>query len=232
MKRASLLVVLLLLFPYAASGGDLITTVGEMGERVRDLTRISSQATLPDSDLYDFCGQSLLWTSIDVGGVEANFFVTTVASTPYYNLPDTIVDILFAYVNTSDAETRAIKAWYPQYFDELNLPAFTGTDKEQIPLAYNYWSDTLQLLPVPLRADDTVVIKCLVEHPTAEASGSTIIMRPAYTEAALFYTCHLSCVSVGMWAESEKFFAMYERLKVGLKERYTRRFEVPRTVRE
>ena len=54
MKRTSLLVVLLLLFPYAVNGGDLITTVDEMGERVRDLTRISSTATLPDSDLYDF----------------------------------------------------------------------------------------------------------------------------------------------------------------------------------
>ena len=232
MKRASLLVVLLLLFPYAVNGGDLITTVDEMGERVRDLTRISSQAILPDSDLYDFCGQALLWTSVDIGGVETIVRITTVATDPYYALPDTLVDVLFAYVNTKDAETRAIKAWYPQYFDELNLPAFVGTDKEQIPLAYNYWQDTLQLLPVPLRADDTVVFKCFVEHETAETSGAIIYLRPAYTEAALFYACHLSTVSVGMFAESEKFFALYERLKVGLKERYTRRFEVPRMIKE
>ncbi len=183
--------------------------------------------------LFNYVWQSLLWTSVDIGGVEAQYKITTIADSAWYVLPDTIVRILHVSMITNDNETRSVKAIYPVYYEDVGgtVTRSMGVSAEDLPIGYNYWADTLQLMPVPSRDDDTLILKCFVEHPYTIGSGfGTIHLKPAYTEAAFYYACHLTLRAMGRDAEADKYYALYEKTRDRLRARYQRQFnQMPET---
>ena len=107
-----------------------------------------------------------------------------------------------------------------------SLPSFTGKSKKEIPKAYNSWADVLQLLPIPLRDDDTVTIKCYIEHQQADTAAALVRLEDPYIMTAVYYASFLSCISVDQFAKGEKFLALYDKTGAALRKRYTRKFDV------
>lgn len=225
--RLSFLVVLgWLLCGGTAFAGIVIDTVGGLNEQVRQEVSIEDLSMLPESTLTLFSKRAILWTSVDVGGVELQHHFTLVAGQAFYAIPDSITEVLHASYLSGNI-TKSIKAWYPQFaedaFDVTGIST-DATDEDQIPVVYNYWADTIQLIPAPQQGD-SVYLKCFVEHPDA-AVGDSICLKPAYTEAAIDYACYLALRSVKMYEDAAIFKAAYDEKKAALRERYTRKFDL------
>ncbi len=209
-----------------ASAGIVVDSIGSMKAEIRYMTHITSTSLLPDSTLHSFCDRALLWTSVDVGGVELQYKFTLTAEQAFYAIPDSITEVLFATYISGNV-TKSIKAWYPQFFEDqftLSEIDVTASSEDDIPVAYNYWADTIQLIPAPQKAD-SVYLKCFVEHSDLADTGS-ILLKPAYTEAAVLYACHLAFISVAQFEEAALFLTLYEKKKASLRERYTRKFDL------
>lgn len=231
-------VLVMAVSPKAASP---IATQADFTEAVRKELNLGSTNLLPDTTLNEISERAVVWVSADVGGVEAQFRILTVAGTAFYGVPDSIVAILHATMRSDEDGTRTIKAWYPQYLDELgvdpSLPvAMTGTSNDdEVPSAYQWWADTLQLMPAPVDAGDTIIIKCYVEHPildtlkdTPDATDDVVFTYPAYTEAAIDYACYKTLRMLGRLEEATLYFAAYEKQRQVLIQKYTRGFDVVR----
>ncbi len=224
MKRLPILGLALvgLLLAGTAHTSSVFTSLVTFGHEVRQMTSVSSTSLLPDSTLIDITNTALVWTSIDVGGVELQHTITTVDGTRFYAIPDTVTEVLFASVLAGDGSTRSIRAWYPQFFDALELPSLNAGE-DQAPSAYNYWADTIQLMPTPVQIDE-IVLKCYVEHPELDSSG-TISFGPGYTEAALFYASYRVSFGLERYDAAAFFLNGYTERKTALKEKQKRKFE-------
>jgi hypothetical protein len=77
------------------------------------------------------------------------------------------------------------------------------------------------LIPVPKRANDTIILRVYVEHP----ADSTIQLEGGYCDAALYDAIARFYESVGMYSSATYFHAQYAEKKRALIEAYTRRFE-------
>ena len=218
--------LVLLLLAGSVLGEASIDTLGAFTDAIRQTIGVESTALLPDSALDQIAEQSILWTSVDIGGVEAMISFYDTAGTKYYAVPDTIVSMLYAGVVAPDGSVWSLKAWYPQFFEELGLSSTSSSSSPTTPYAYIHWADTIQLLPTPSEGDALYIFRCFVEHQDISSDGDTIRLKPAYTEAAKFYACHLACISIGRWEEAAQFKALYDDRKANLKAVYTRRLEV------
>lgn len=227
MRRKTILVlVMLCLFASTGFAGTMVDSLGEMKDIVRQLIGVESTSLLPDSTLRDICRGSVLWTSVDIGGVEYQYKFVTVADQGFYALPDTITKVLFASYISHAKGTYAFRSIYPQYFTEE--PAILSDDAGawDIPLDYNYWADTIQIMPIPKQAGDTIVLKCFIEHRDITTDTASINLSPPYSYAAIIYACGYSCVSLGMFDKANWFLAEYEKMKKSLTETYTRGFDI------
>ena len=225
-KRLVLYVLCLIFLPVLASGGVLFADFQELKEGVRQQIRIHSTAVVPDSEMTDFCNRALLWVSTDIGGIESRFQVNTAIDSPFYAMPDTIVEILHATL-ISDLTTKSIKAMWPQYYEELDNPTALSTEAgsaDDVPLAYIYWNDTLQLIPIPVKVD-SIYFYVMVEHPVL-TDTMTIRMESPYSEAALWYACRIILESMSLATLAAVYERTYDKARPILRERFRRKFEI------
>lgn len=215
--RILLTLLILLMFVPVYSADNALTTFNDFQDMVRQLTRLTGTNRIPDTTLDVICSNALLWTSVDIGGVEIQERLVTVAGTDFYGMPDTLVRFTAVTLLTEDGETHGLKHWYPQYFKErFNLPKLSAAaeSKNDIPVAYNYGADSIQIMPKPVKVD-TIYYKAYVEHP-AIAAGGTISMDRGFADAALFDACGRTLMAAAMFDEAERFFLRYEKKKAQL----------------
>ena len=211
------------------AGGNITTRDGAT-VHIRKMTGVQSTSMCADTTIHTILAESVLWTSIDVGGVEAQFRIVTVADQAWYDVPDTVTEVVAATLLTEDGKTKPLKAVQPPFTDELDWPEKFGTldvgdQGDDAPLGYHYWSDTLQLIPIPTRVD-TVILKCWVEHHND--SSAAYVLQAGFMQAAIDHACAELLASLGRWEESDKFMARYEAKKALLREKYMRKFDVVR----
>lgn len=224
MKRILLFIVLLV---SAVEGAAPIRTLEEFRIRVREKTRLYSQVQLSDSILTPICREAVLATSVEVGGVEVTHTFLTSVGTAWYAIPDSVVQVLFGSIHAYGGGVYALKAWYPQFYDVFRLDELVEEGENQTPVAYNYWAGVIEMLPTPVR-EDTVYLKCYVEHPYLDtgASADSIRLRSGYTLAALELAAALASIEVEQWEQAALFQARYESAAEKLRAVYTRRFDV------
>ncbi len=224
--KTVLVILLLLVLTSPVSASSAIDTVSDFMQAVRWIVHCSNDDMLPDSVLLGLTDRSLVWVSTDIGGIEAIYRIITAASTEFYAFPDTVTEILYATL-IDDSETFSIKAFSPAFYEDAfnkqtTLESGVG---DQQPRAYNYWADTIQLLPIPINVD-TIYFKCYVEHPLTDAATDTIRLRSPYVEAALEWCCHLV---YKRWQEpgpAAMHLANYEGLRAKLITRYAKPSEI------
>lgn len=226
MKRVLLAILFLVLIASPVGATSDVDTVSNLMQEVRWIVHCSNDDMLPDSVLIGFAQRALVWTSADIGGIEAIFLIETVAGTEFYAFPDTVTEILYGTFIDSN-RTHSIKSFTPSFYEDAydrQTTLDTGTGDQQ-PRAYNLWADSIQLMPSPIKVD-SLWFKCFVEHPACSLATAPIILRSPYVEAAIEYTCMLV---YKRWQEFDKaayFQASYNAMKVNLVERYRKRMEL------
>ena len=217
----------ILLFPAVVWADAPITTYAQFKTAVRRIVGISSTSLIPDTSLSADANAALLWTSVDVGGIQAQFRIVTVADQAFYAIPDTICEILTVSFISEDGGTHSVRSWPPEIYEDVvptgNPALLSGEAEDDVPIAFNYWSDTLQLMPRPVNADDSVVLKCHVEYTV----DSTLQLKAAYLEAAKFYCAYLTMMNLRNYEEAGIFLGYYEVLRKKLRARYQNQFTMP-----
>lgn len=227
MRLTRLLITGLSLFAGSVMADAVMTTRLILKENIKQQAGFSgSSAALPDSLFNDFVNRALVWTSIDCGGVQSRVRVITTANQAFYALPDTVVEVLAQFIKTGDV-SKSIKAIYPQFAEEMGFPTSLtdfSTDEDVVPTGWSFWDDTLTLWAVPEKVD-TIWFYCHVEHPALSADSMAIRLKPAYTEAALYYCCQLIMESMEEWEDAKNFAIRYETTRNKLRERYQLKFD-------
>lgn len=224
--RYVLTILLLLIIVAPTRASTDIDTLGDFMQEVRWELDYRSNDVLPDSALIGLAKRAIIWTSTDIGGVEATYRVITDTLQQFYALPDSIVEILFATLLRGKI-TYSIKAFTPAYFEDyFEITDLQQDDELAVPQAYNYWADTIQFLPIPIRVD-SIYLKCYIEHPYVDSKDDSIQLRPAYIEAAIAYCCHLSYRRWKRWDEAALYLVAYEALRLKLINKYKRPMELP-----
>lgn len=227
MKKIVFLILILLGFSLQVRAGTNIDSLYDFKRSVRMELNIADNSMIPDSFLIDICQRALLWTSTDCGGIEYTFTVTTVADQAFYAIPDSVVEILYATI-VSNKYTKSIKSWPPSFSEEAfgsSLGEEEGED--QTPAAYNWWADSIQLIPVPIQVD-TVYLKSFIEHSVVSADGDDVQLKSPYIEAAVAYACHLAYRRLQEYENAAGYLAMYGGIKNEVRAKYTRKFDIMR----
>lgn len=231
-------IFIILLFCSSVYSSSAIPTFKDFKEQVRTESRMHDTSHLPDTTLVRFSKRALLYTSVDIGGVEMQWKFNTAARTAFYAIPDTITQIVHATL-ISEGYTFTIKAWHPEFYKEL-FPdgieishleeASGGFDIDAVPLAYNYWADTIQLIPIPQKVD-SVYLKTFVEYPVVDTTDAATIKftNDAYTEAAITYCIYLIFKRSHMYESAALYLARYKELRTELKQAYTRKINAVRS---
>lgn len=225
--RIGLKVALLLALPVIGWADTHIDSLLEMKENVRQKSQIYDTSILPDSLIGDICNEAVVWTSTDVGGVESRVRIITVANTAFYALPDTVVEVLFQTLKSGDF-TRSVKAMPPQFTEELNIATSLTdgtTDEFETPVAFIFWDDTLQLIPVPEKVD-TLWFYCYVEHPVMTDTVNLQFTHSAYATAAMYWAVAEVLSLVGEDERAAIWEARYEKAATKLRERFRRKFDL------
>ena len=220
-------------------GGAIIENRDDFQDYVRQITGLESTALMPDTTLNAIIQEAVLWTSVECGGVEAQYRILTVAGQAWYDVPDSVTEILYATLLSKDRETYSVKAYYPQWFGDTESPSSLGDEasdetEDDFPFGYNYWADTLQLFPIPNRVD-TLVLKCYIEHPIFQGTDSTndtLQFKPPYTSAAIDLAASEALYAVEMFDKSALWFAKYERKRNALRGIYQRKFDIIQSTKE
>ena len=228
MRRLVFAVVLVLVGSCTFAAQPAITTIADMVIAVRFQTNIKSTVSLPDSQLIQFVSRGLVYTSIDIGGVETHVMLTTDTLQHFYAVPDSITKIVSATL-ISEGVTKSIKAWPAQYFEgHFDVTSLTGDEEDQFPQGYNMWGDSVQLTPSPAKVD-SIFLKVLVEHRAlivAADDSIKIQFGDGYKEAALFYICGLIFTRSKMYEDATFYFSLYEKRKTELLEDYAKGFDI------
>ena len=175
--------------------------------------------------LTQFCQEALIFTSNDKGGVESRVRIIAAVSQPFYRLPDTLVEILGS-TTIGNLATKSIRSMPPQYAEGLNItPKLAGVSESSVPLAYFYWDDTLQLIPIPSKVD-TSYFFCYVEHPRLTLDTATIRLLPAFTEAAIYYVAGKIMERLEEYDHAAYFFTRYDIIGKAARERYARKLDL------
>jgi len=228
-------IIISLLLLFSVAGANTIDSVGPMMDEVRQLTSLESTTLLPDSTLRACCMRALVWVSTEIGGVEVQHRIMTVEEQAFYALPDSMTQIVFLTMRTQNGVTKSLKAWYPQYLEETGITEGDpfSTSEDDLPYGYNHWADSLQLMPAPVTAGDTIILKIYVEHKTMANDSTADTMRlsftgDVYSQAALYYACSEALRTVKLYDESKDFMAEYDKRKKSLQDVFTRRFDIPK----
>jgi hypothetical protein len=211
-----------------------ITTLGTLKEGVRLELAVATSALLPDTVQTQIAQRSLLWVSTDCGGVEQTFLIKTVDGQAFYAIADTVVEILNGTM-VIDNKTMSVKALLPQYFDDVfpDLDELESTnDEDNTPIAYQRWGDSIQLMPIPIRDDDSLYLKCFVEHRLITDDSMTIQITDPYTEAIILYASHLAYRRWQDYETSALYLAMYEKKRQELRAKYTPKLQILGTPNE
>ena len=223
MKKLLIIFVFIVMVGPVFASTD-IDTLGDFMQEVRWELRYRSNDALPDSALIGLSKRAIVWTSIDIGGVEATYLVVTDTLQRFYIMPDSITEILFATVLNENA-TYSIKSFVPAYFEDIyQMKVLEGEGDDQTPKAYNYWADTVQLLPTP-NGVDSIYFKCYIEHPLVDSKDDSIQLRPGFIEAAIAYTCHLVYKRWRQFDIAALYLGDYDALRAKLIEKYKKPFE-------
>jgi hypothetical protein len=227
MKYVTLFLIMVLLAMSVQAVSPLYPSLGSFVQAMKNQTRVYSEGLMPDSVLYQYARGAIVDVSATIGGVEAQYTVYAVAGQALYPFPDSIVQVPFASI-VDGKYTKSIKQWPPQlfedYFDLTSLGgATTGEpDIDATPKAFNYWSDTLQLIPTPSQAD-TIIFKAFIRHSPMRETGDTLVMLQAgYDEAALYLACHKMYLGLQMYDEAKIYFEYFTTKAQSLTARYHR----------
>lgn len=204
--------------------GTHIVDLGDMKESIRMDLQIKDNAILPDSALTDFCQRALLTTSTQCGGIQAMYSIVTVSEQAFYQLPDTIVEIIWGTVITGDAgKTMSIKAIPPPYaedYGEITDLIESDENEDATPPFYDYWADTIQLIPIPSRDDDTVFFKCFIEHSSISLDTADLQLKSTYIDAAILWAEYLAYYSMQEYDQGNVYKAAYLEMKAELRAKY------------
>ncbi len=226
MKQLKFILIFMML-PALTYAGASIDTFLKFKENVRQSLRLESTVSLPDTAFTDFANRALLRTSVDFGGVESRFSITTVARQEFYGLPDTLVEILTQTTITNDV-TKQLKQMLPHFLEDLGystaLPA-SSADKDAVALAYTYLDDTLQLIPIPVKVD-VIWFYAFMEHEVLSADGDSIRMRPAFTDVAVYKCCQLVLESLDMKEDAVYYEALYDKYGLKTRQKYLKRLDI------
>jgi hypothetical protein len=224
MKRFFITLFVLLCF-VEIRAGTRISTAADFMARVRKAVNISNTTGLPDSVLLDLSDRALLWVSTNVGGIETQFAIVTVANQAFYAVPDSLVEITYASI-VSWGQTKSAVSWTPQFYDErFKAGKLEGTGVDDVPSAFNFWSDTIQLMPVPTKAD-TIYFKGYLEHPAVDSSVDAVRLKPAYIEAAVTYATELVWEFLGEYDQAGIYAVKFKEQSAGLTTTYTRKIDL------
>lgn len=232
MRRLTLMTILIMVLTakMVSAAQPAIATVADMMHAVRFQTNISSTTSLPDSQLVQFVSRGLVYTSVDIGGIETRVMLTTDTLQHFYALPDSVTKIVSATL-ISEGVTKSIKQYHPQYAEGVfGTSELEGDGEYQIPTTYNMWGDSVQLIPSPVKVD-SIFLNCLVEHiaiTTLADSTKAIAFGEGHKEAAIFYTCGLIFTRSKMYEDAAFYFALYEKRKNELLQAYAKGFDALR----
>jgi len=223
--------IVFMLLPMMLAADPPITSIGEFKTGIRRIVGIEDVGLLPDTSLTSDVLTSLVHTSIDVGGIQAQYRIITVANQAFYAIPDTICEVLTVSFIASDGGVYAVAPLPPELYEQTKgPPLLTDESQYSLPLVFNWWSDTIQLMPQPAKADDSVILKCHVEYSIAvitTADSSTLQLKAGYVEAATFYCAYLTSINLKMFDEANVFLGYYETLRRKLRARYQNQFAMP-----
>ncbi len=223
MKKLLVLIILLAVVGPVFASTD-IDTLGDFMQEVRWELYYRSNDALPDSALIGLSKRALLWTSTDIGGYEGTVLIVTDTLQRFYAMPDSVTEIMFATV-VNENSTYSIKAFVPAYFEDIyDIKSLEGEDDDQTSKAFNYWADTIQLLPTPIDID-SIYFKCYFEHPLVDSKDDSIQLRPGFIEAAITYTCYLVYKRWGQFDKAAIYLGDYNALRAKLIEKYKKPFE-------
>lgn len=223
-----LLVLFILYFSTVSNAGVIHGTYGDIKTAVRNQIKLASTNALATASLEQFISESVMWVSVDIGGVERMIKIKTVAGQAFYAVSDSVVSIIYASVIDSATQTitKDIRAWHPEFVEyTFNLDQLEGTDKDQTPKAYNLWGDTIQFIPVPVKVD-TVYLKCTIEHALVDTDADSLQFSAPYVEAVVVYTCYKSMMYLGMYEDAAVYKQVYEGIKQNLLGRFTPRINM------
>ena len=228
-KIVKKILLILLLLPSIVFGAE-----GVVWEHVEDFmngvrTQVHSTATtqVSNADLHTICMRALIFTSIDIGGVEAYYMINTDTGQAFYEINTSIVEVLHASL-IDENQTFTIKAWYPEFYDKYGGAEMLDESAGDHPLVYNYWDDTLQLIPIPT-GYDSLYLKCYIKHSAGAATDSAttdVELETGFAEAALFYACAIRQMKIRKFDEAKFYMELYGMLKVSLKEAYRRKWNI------
>lgn len=226
------LIIFFILIPTLVFSGETYPNMDDFMVGVRDELGVYSSTLLSDTVLVKTCSSALVWTSVDAGGVEAQFKFDTVDEQIFYVVADSIVEIVAATL-VRDNATYDLKAFHPQYFEQkFNQEEIVEEDTESGPSqGYHLWADTLQLFPTP-RTIDSIYLKCFVEHKaildTTGFAAVTIDLRPAFTLVALAWACYLTLDQLDEFEKANVYLARYDMMKKSARERYFKHLDILR----
>ncbi len=227
MKQLKFILIFMML-PALTSAGASIDTFLKFKENVRQSLRLESTVSLPDTAFIDMANRALLRTSVDWGGVESRIRIITVARQEFYALPDTLVEIL-TQTTINNSVTKQLKQMLPHFLEDLGyatkLPSTTA-DPDAVPLAYTYIDDTLQFIPVPTKADDTMWFYAFMEHEVLSADADSIRMRPAFTDVAVYKCCQFVLESLDMKEDAAYYEALYDKYGLKTRQKYLKRLDI------
>ena len=234
MKRLILIMVVLGGCSVARAGSP-VSTLESMKAMVRILAQLESASMITDTSLGHLCGLALTQVSTEIGGVEAQYRFVMAKDSMYYILPDTVVRVISGQLHLTDGSVTDLRQFPPQYYNAVfDLSKLGGTSEDDVPLAFVYWADTIQLMPAPQRTDaDTIVLRCYVEHPYLTNDSMSLRLPGGCVNAALQLAVHLALRSVRAFEEAATWKADYDQSKTELQQVYARPVEtVPGEVKQ
>lgn len=220
--------VILIFLPFMVLAQNWATT-DDMGDAVRVQTSISSSTILTQAVLYEFVSRAVSHTSTDIGGFEMQFQIQTVAGQAFYAIPDSIIRVMYATIISND-RTKSFRAFPPQFSEEIlsGLEFLDSSDADAVPIMYNFWADTMQVIPTAVRID-SIYLKCFINHGTIIGSTSVINLDGPYSEAAFWYACALVEDKMANFGRADRYFAIYDKRKLEIEKAYLRRIDLLRT---
>jgi len=221
MKLCKLLLIVIILAS-SVSAGSIFGDLEDMMYGARNQLKLYSTEALEDSVIFDMCQRALLTTSVEIGGVPGFARILLDTNQIWYGLPDSTVDILAATLFSINGKmTKDLKRFHPEYTEErFKISKLEPSeDADVTPRAYDFFNDTVQIIPAPIK-QDSVVFKIWLEHDVASASDSTIKLMPAFHEPALMKLCELIKRAVGLDAEAATYKALYDGMKAELRAKY------------
>ena len=211
--------------------GQVHSTRADFEDAARQQYGAETTKLVPDSSLGEFAQEAIIWTSVDAGGVEAQYKIITVTGQGFYAIADSIVAILETSYLQEDGQTRSLPHRPPQLHEELGgATAVEGGGEDDVPGAWSYWADTLQLMPVPQSDADTIVLKCWVEHRALPDDSMTIQMQSAFVDVAKWNLCMRMALSLDPELPAVGVYkALYDEARKSLLKRFARRYDIVKT---